>query len=96
MPALYAAVLRNRWYGKVLRYMVEGDAALKSHANRHAMATLLRFLVAEKMGALAVRVLCAGKMGRALHDVCAVGAVGGAGERARSRVLGGGGGLRVS
>lgn len=54
MPFLYNTVLANPWYMRFLRHLVDGDAAMRSFVNRHAISCILRYLVHEKLDTLQV------------------------------------------
>ena len=70
MNYLFELILSNRWYMRFLRHLIEGEAASRSFVNRHAIATVLRFLVAEKLHALEDMTSGQGKLTLELLEIC--------------------------
>jgi len=70
MSSIFDLILANRWYMRFLRHLIEGDAAARTFVNRYSVATLLRFLVAEKLHTLDDMESSEGKLTLELLEIC--------------------------
>jgi hypothetical protein len=70
MPYIFDLILSNRWYMRFLRHLIEGDAAARTFVNRYSIATVLRFLVAEKLHTLDDMESPEGKLTLELLEIC--------------------------
>lgn len=70
MSYIFDLILANRWYLRFLKHLVDGDAAARTFVNRHAIATILRFLVKEKLQTLQDLDSIEGKLTLELLEMC--------------------------
>jgi hypothetical protein len=70
MSYIFDLILANRWYMRFLRHLIEGDAAARTFVNRYSIATVLRFLVAEKLHTLDDMESAEGKLTLELLEIC--------------------------
>lgn len=70
MSSIFDLILANRWYMRFLRHLIEGDAAARTYVNRYSIATVLRFLVAEKLHTLDDMESAEGKLTLELLEIC--------------------------